>query len=747
MNSDLVQHILKSSERAEFKPDKGLFGATTLGVGALLGAGVYVLIGLAASSAGPGLWLSYVLCGALTVLTVMVYSDFAREKTASGGGYYYAYSQLGSFWGFIVGWHLAVGSIFACALYAFGFASYVTSLSGIRSVPDWEIKLISAIAIFSLVLMGLRGSKGGDLLGKLFTWANVTVLVTIAVIGAMDFDTAHFENSFPSGISGVGGAISLIYISFFGFQLVANNAEEVRDSKTTVPRAMKLSLLIAFLVYLVVAVFAVGAVGADALASSDVPLVLVAQRRLGTAGLIFIALGGVLASAAALNSTLISQSRQIFAMGRDGMLPKLLGAVTKKRGQPAAAMAAGGLATVLVTLFADVTFIAESANFAILFAMLPVCFGLHRLYATSEKKVKKWKRAVPFVALGANGALLATLDMEALTFGLGLFGIGCGVFLMYSRTAEVRMRAGISISLDEKRNYLSLLTGANRILVPVSNPDTIETLFKISKALLPPHLGEIVALRIARTAEGTHPYSHLRKQLEQSEIRAVEQMVTMAKSCDLGIRPLLRATNNPAQGIRHVAVEENCSLIVMGWTAGTGSTPSRFLVDVVTSSMTDFVFLNLLDNRPFKRIGVALGGRDNLAMMVKIASTLAEETRGNVHYFTVLPDDFSARELRFSKVLQREALENHTGLATFHTELLTTPNALETIIAKSKEFDLLLIGSAPPMQSVSDATLIGSFSTKVIEQASCATIVVRRTLGFGRFIPPFIADMFTFERD
>ena len=748
MNDELYRDILKNSQQAELKADKGLFGATTLGVGALLGAGVYVLIGLAAAAAGPGLWLSYVVCGALTVLTVMVYADFAREKTASGGGYFYAYSQLGSFWGFIVGWHLAVGSIFACALYAYGFSSYVMSLSGMRDMPSWAVKLVSSVTIIVLVLIGLRGSKGGDLLGKVFTWANVAILLVIATIGAVDFDATHFQPSFPRGIAGVGGAISLIYISFFGFQLVANNSEEIKNSKKTVPKAMKLSMLIAFAIYLAVAVFAVGAVGDKALAATDVPLVLVAQQQLGTAGVIFIALGGVLASAAALNSTLISQSRQLFAMGRDGMLPKLMGAVTKKSRQPAAALAAGGLATVLVAVFADLTFIAESANFAILFAMLPVCVALHRLYTTTDRPIKKWKRMIPFAALGANGTLLATLDMEALMFGLGLFGVGCGVYLMYARSAEVRMRTGISISLDEKKNYFSLLTGANRILVPVSNPETIETLFNISRTLLPPRLGEIVALRIAKTAEGTNPRVHIRnQQLEQPEIAAVERMVQMAKSCDLNVRPLLRATNNPSQGIRHVAVEENCSLIVMGWTAGAGVTPSRFLVDVVTRSMTDFVFLHLREQRTFKRIGVALGGRDNLEMMVKIASSLAEETNGTVTYFTILPEHFNHKDLRYSKLLQREAIESHMGLATFHTALLTTNDPLGGIIEKSAEFDLLLIGSAPPGQGAADASLIGSFSTKVIEKTTCSTIVVRRTLGFGRYIPNAIADMFTFEKE
>ncbi|MDV7401380.1 amino acid permease, partial [Arthrospira platensis SPKY1] len=104
------------------------FGATTIGVGALMGAGVYVLIGLAADAAGPSVWLSYLFCGGLAFLTTLLFADFARMMPISGGGYAYAYRGLGSFGGFVTGWFLALGSIFACGLYAIGFAEYFASV-------------------------------------------------------------------------------------------------------------------------------------------------------------------------------------------------------------------------------------------------------------------------------------------------------------------------------------------------------------------------------------------------------------------------------------------------------------------------------------------------------------------------------------------------------------------------------------------------------------------------------------------
>jgi len=111
-----------------FQRTMGLFGATTLGIGALMGAGIYVLIGLAAGQAGPGAWLSYLLCGLLSLLSVSMFGELSRRVPVSGGGYSYTYNALGSFAGFITGWLLALGSIFACAMYAIGFAYYFASI-------------------------------------------------------------------------------------------------------------------------------------------------------------------------------------------------------------------------------------------------------------------------------------------------------------------------------------------------------------------------------------------------------------------------------------------------------------------------------------------------------------------------------------------------------------------------------------------------------------------------------------------
>ena len=132
-----------------FERTMGLFGATTLGIGSLMGAGIYVLIGLAAGHAGPSAWLSYLICGMLCLLSVLMFGELSRRMPVAGGGYSFAYNVLGSLGGFLTGWLLVLGSIFACAMYATGFAYYFSSIFT-HQLPEMAMKGIALVIIVLL---------------------------------------------------------------------------------------------------------------------------------------------------------------------------------------------------------------------------------------------------------------------------------------------------------------------------------------------------------------------------------------------------------------------------------------------------------------------------------------------------------------------------------------------------------------------------------------------------------------------
>ncbi|MCP4674914.1 MAG: amino acid permease [Deltaproteobacteria bacterium] len=735
MNEDLKKRLIEKSKPVEFKKTQGLLAATTLGVGSLMGAGLYVLVGIAAAEAGPSLWIAYGVCGLLTFLSVTMYSDLSKRLSISGGGYVYAYNQLGSFWGFMVGWHLAMGSIFACALYARGFSAYAAAFLPIDQAPFWLTTLMAIFLVFILVALGLRGGKRGDRVQRFFTWGNLVVLAILAVSAVHKTDMSNFTPMMPSGFKGIGAAISLIYISFFGYQLIANSSEEIRDAKRTVPRAMKLSWFIALVFYIAVALISVAAVNWKELAQSDAPLVLVATRGLGSWGVVLVGLGGILASVAALNGTLLSQGRQIYAMGRDKLLPDLLGTVKGKARVPAAALVAGALATSVVLVFADLTFIAKAANFSLLFSMLPISMALHRLYqkkASDGAPETTIRRAVPFAALAANATLMLTLDQQSLLFGGTIIAAACLVFFTYSYSSEKRGQAGFSVALTNESSPFDILKRGERILVPVANPETQKSLFSISQALLPHGGGEIIILSVVVSDNPRQALQH-----STGAFRAVDligRVREVANRRGVTIRSVVRAAKSLPDGIAHAATEERADLLVMGWSTGKDATPSELLRDVISKTNTDAIFLQLTEDVLPKRIGVALGGTGNLSLMARIAGTLAEQYSGEVIYLNVVPEYFEREHIEHARKVQVEAIQRHSNLVRYHTELLRSDNPLEALVERSKELDLLVVGSA--YVTLLDRNVIGSFTSMVAEQAHCTVVIARQTPPLSKKIRP-----------
>jgi amino acid transporter len=208
--SESITEILrKKSVSISFERTVGLFGATTLGIGALMGAGIYVLIGLATAEAGPSVWLSYLICGLLALPSLFMFGELCRRMPIAGGGYAYSYRGLGSFGGFLTGWLLAWGSMFACAMYAIGFAYYLGSLLGYAISPI-AMKAISIVIVLCLTSLNCRGTQGGDRFQKVFTWGNVVVLSVLILSAVPEADPEQLQPMFPNGVEGMAAAIAII---------------------------------------------------------------------------------------------------------------------------------------------------------------------------------------------------------------------------------------------------------------------------------------------------------------------------------------------------------------------------------------------------------------------------------------------------------------------------------------------------------------------------------------------------------
>jgi APA family basic amino acid/polyamine antiporter len=715
--------------RVGFERTMGLVGATTLGIGALMGAGIYVLIGLAAGRAGPGVWLAYLICGVLTFLSVVVFGELSRRMPVSGGGYAFAYNALGSLWGFTTGWLLALGSIFACAMYATGFAYYLTSLFA-PGIPEPMMKGIAFSVIAFFTLLNCRGTKGGDRVQRFLTWGNLAILLFLIALIVPKTHPVLMKPMFPKGFGGIGGAIAIIYVSFFGYQLIANNADEIVDPKRTVPKAMFLAMCVSLFFYIAVAVVSVMVIPWETLAGSNAPLVDVAMKGIGRAGWLLVAVGGILASAAALNSTLLSQARQIFAMGKDGFLPPILGRIHQVNKTPTAALWAGGLITAAALLFGNLAFIVKSANFCLLGSLLPASFALRKLYnlPDSVQRPGRWKRRIPEAALGANVLLLFTLDWISIAFGLQLMAAGFVLYVLYSRKREIRSRTGMSVVLSEEPKS-SPLAGM-RILVPVANPQTQPALFSVSEALLAGRTGEIVILNVVEAFNQVDFYAALGN--AEDSIHLLDGSSTIPKMERVNVRPVVRVSRSLPKGIVHAAEEEGCGLIVMGYTGKETPDSLNLMEEVFSQARTDIVLLKVKGAFEPKRIAVSLGGSSNLHLIVRLAGALADRFDGEINFMNILPTDYTSEQKAHSGKILVEAIKQHAAKALYRIELASSDKPLEFLAKRSAEFDLLIVGSTKV--GLLERATVGRFASQIVMQSECSVAVVRVVQAVKKFL-------------
>ncbi len=702
----------------------GLFGATTIGVGSLMGAGIYVMIGAASGVAGPSVILTYLITGILAFATTLMFAELARIIPRSGGGYIYSYNILGSVGGFATGWFLALGSIFACGLYAIGFAEYIISVTGVE-MPKYIIKLIAVgITLFLAFLNILSSGKKKFNLQNWIIWGNVGVLSLLIVFSIFHVNTPHIHPFFPNSMNGTLAAISLIYISFFGYQLIANNADEIKEPEKTVPKAMKLSMIISIGLNLFIAIAAVFTVSWKDLAASHAPLVLLANESFGGKGWLLISIGGIMASLGALSSTMVSQSRQIFEMGKDRFFPDFLGKLDEKSKQPKAALLIGAAIVSLILFSADLTFIAKAANFCLLVSMLPISIALRKIYRKNPtaKPSAKWKNFLPELTLVINLGLLLTLGVVSLAFGQQLLVLGAVVYIFYSRKREKRKREGLNIILDDEKGFSFIKK--NTVLVPMSNPETQEALLSLSNSLMAKQGGDIIVLAVKDVEEGVDFYEALAE--DKKALEVLKRGVELAKENNIKIKPVIRASYDVAKGIVQAGESENSDLIVMGFPKHKTPDSHNIISQVMKMSVTDVVIMNLktsVERFGPKLITIYLKDANDLSLMLNCATAIAEHKRARINIIKYLPTKYSKKQKQRADKLLVQAIENFNSNALYDISLIPTDNPKEEIIKRSSQTDLLIISVNHGIMKKKSIEESEPFN--ISEQADCSVLMVK----------------------
>ncbi|QZY46830.1 MULTISPECIES: APC family permease [Mycolicibacterium] len=385
----------------------GVFDTVTIGLGSMIGAGIFVALAPAAAAAGSGLLIGLAVAAVVAVCNAMSSARLAARYPQSGGTYVYGRERLGPFWGHAAGWSFIVGKTASCAAMALTVGFYAW--------PEYA-NAVAVASVVALTAVGYAGVQRSAALTRIIVALVLAVLamVVVVLLGFGGADTSRLALGDDVTVYGVLQAAGLLFFAFAGYARIATLGEEVRDPARTIPRAVALALVIALMVYAVVAVAVVSELGVAGLASATAPL-SDAVRAAGFPGLTpVVNVGAAIAALGALLALLLGVSRTTLAMARDRYLPAGLAAVHPNHGTPHHAEVAVGLVVAVVAAFVDL-------RGAIGFSS----FGVLLYYAIANASA--WTlgaRLIPAIGLVGCLVLAFTLPLTSVLAGAAVVLVG-----------------------------------------------------------------------------------------------------------------------------------------------------------------------------------------------------------------------------------------------------------------------------------------------------------------------------------
>lgn len=378
-----VKPLIPAKEH-HLKERLGLFETTMAGVGYILGAGIYVLIGAVANVAGSAVWLSFILAALGAIATGFSYAELSSMFPGDASEFIYAKRGLGRSFGFFTMITILLSMIVGVSAVSLGFANYFVALTGLS--PAW---LVAVGVVLFFALLNWFSSKDSALFNLVCTIGAIVGLLTIVVLAFVKGSTTSYT-VMPEGFFGVIKGASLIFFAYLGFEGIVKFSEETRNAKKTIPKAMLLSILISTVVYVAVAIAAVSVLPWSVLASSSAPLADVAAAVLGSKAFLFLGILALLSTANTILMGLFSSSRGIYAVGE--IFPRLRGLThVGIRDTPTIAIVLATVIALLFLLLKDISMVAEVTNCLVFLAFIVVNISAITLRYKESNAIRPFK--------------------------------------------------------------------------------------------------------------------------------------------------------------------------------------------------------------------------------------------------------------------------------------------------------------------------------------------------------------------
>ncbi|WP_229773899.1 amino acid permease [Halocalculus aciditolerans] len=767
----------------ELSRDMSLFDITFIGVGAMIGAGVFALTGFAAGIAGPALTIAFIINGFVALFTAVSYAELGAAFPEAGGGYLWVKEALRDPNGFYAGWMSWFAHAVACSLYAVTFGTFFTVLA-VYALPGlsnhfvlfgflsqhWVEKLVAVLVVIAFAYINYRGAEETGKAGVVVTGLKLLILGIFIVFGVRATLTApQWAGKFlsspmfaPNGVFGIIGAMGFTYIAFEGYEIIVQSGEEVVDPGTNIPKAVFYSLAIVIPIYVLVAFVSIGGITVnphilDLAGVAGTPADWTTWQILGELGELgiiraagqFVPYGvplllfaGLAATVSALNATVYSSSRVSFAMGRDRVLPPVFDNVHPEKRTPHIAIAISAVIIVVMAIVLPIESVAAAADIMFILLFVQVNWTLIRMRKTHPDLPRTYE--VPYMPWPPLiGIVLQFLLTPFLVYELGLQAIGIGTSnegLIALVTTIVWMGLGLVVyygySQAKEEEQLEEETPtvvveqepANReyqVVVPVANPETAAHLMRTAIDMARENDGEILALSVVTVPQQT-PLNEGREFVDD-ERELLTQTMEIAEDEDVPVSGTVKIGHQVSTAILNTIEQHDSDAVILGWR---GRSRRRDFVlgsnvdDVVTGAKCD-VLVERIDGEveDVERILVPTAGGPHADLAAEVAQAISRTTRARVDVAHVVSPDASEADRSDAAALVDALASRLSDDIDIGTRVLEGDVA-DAIVNASEEYDLTVIGAS--REGLLQQLVFGAVPEAVGERAKGTVIMVKR---------------------
>jgi amino acid transporter len=726
----------------------GLLDITMIGVGAMIGAGIFVLTGIAAGEAGPALVLAFLLNGIVTTFTALSYAELGSCFPEAGGGYLWVKEGLGGTQGFLAGWMSWFAHAVACSLYGLGFGRFAVELF-ILAYPEAEA-IARPLTLFFMILVVIlfayinyRGASETGLIGNIVTITKIIILGVFIAFGVRAMllrpNLDVFTDSFmPNGIGGVFVAMGLTFIAFEGYEIIAQSGEEVRDPKHNIPKAVFLSIFVTVIIYVLVAIVAIGAVSVPAeaaqgnvwdylAAAREIAVVRAAEQFMGRWGGILILVSGLASTMSALNATIYSSSRVSFAMGRGHNLPEVFSRIHPRLHTPHWAVALSAVLVIAMALSLPIDEVAKAADvmFLFMFAQVNVTLiSLRRKRPDLDRGYYVPLFPVPaIIGFVTNVALAVFVAVETGRVGLVSIGwIGGGILLywLYFRRREEE-RLVPEIVVHER----APVTAEYTVLVAANTRGQARQLGLLGAQLARATSGEILGLHVLALPRQI-PLSDWSLVVEE-RLPILAELRRQANRVGIPIHTMMRVGRSAAEAIALTATESAPDLLLLSWR--TFEEIDGILIRLTNPGAAEPpVDMAILRERPFEtlhRILVPVAGGLNCRLGAQLAGRLVTPLDGNGRVVLLYVATTGTDELAIQNRARMAFQTARIGVESpVEERIVVAGDVTSGILEAAAEFDMVVIGAT--MEPLLRKWRVGGVAQRVVDEANCPVLVVRR---------------------